>query len=220
MRTHAVFLRLEGRRCVVVGGDGVAEAKARACLRSGADVTVVAPGLADGLAALVVDGGVRHVARGYRPGDLAGAAVAYATVGDEATLAALCAEAVREHVLLNVTDRPEACDFLAPAVVSRGDLQVAVGTGGASPGLAAALRRQLEASFGPEYAPFVAILGAVRRRLARDPRRVAVMDALLGSPLLDTVRRGRPDEVDRLLGGLVGADCTLAGLGVSLGTEG
>src|SRR5205823_7677405 len=93
-------------------------------------------------------------------------------------------EAARERVLLNVVDLPEACTFLAPAVLERGDLRVAVGTGGASPGLAARLRRELEERIGPEYATFVAILGAVRRSLVDDPARATVMESLLDSPLL------------------------------------
>jgi precorrin-2 dehydrogenase/sirohydrochlorin ferrochelatase len=219
MRTHPVFLLLEGRCCVVVGGDGMAERKVQACLRAGAQVTVVAGALTPALAQLAMIGRVRHVDRVYRPGDLAGATVAYAAVTDAATISALRDEARRERVLLNVIDQPEACDFLAPAVVARGDLQVAIGTGGTSPGLASALRRELEARLGPEYGPFVAILGAVRRSLDRDPRRIAVLEALLASPLLEVVRRGAQDEADRLLGGLVGDGCTLAGLGVSLEAE-
>ena len=219
MRTHAVFLLLEGRSCVVVGGDGMAESKVDACLAAGGAVTVVAASLTAGLEALADAGRIRHVARSYRPGDLTGATLAYGVAADAATIAALREEAGRERVLLNVVDRPEACDFFAPAVVARGELQVAIGTGGASPGLASALRRDLEERLGPEYGPFVAILGAVRRHLATDPRRIAVMDALLASPLLDVVRRGARDEADRLLGGLVGDGCTLARLGVSLEAE-
>jgi len=219
MRTHAVFLLLEGRGCVVVGGDGMAESKVHACLEAGAAVTVVAPTLTAGLAALARAGRIRHVERSYRTGDLTGATLAYAALADAPAIAALRDEAAREHVLLNVIDRPEVCDFFAPAVVTRGDLQVAIGTGGTSPGLASALRRDLEGRLGPEYGPFVAILGAVRRHLATDPRRIAVMDALLTSPLLDVVRRGARDEADRLLGGLVGDGCTLARLGISLEAE-
>ena len=216
MRTHAVFLRLDGRACVVVGGDGMAESKVHACLQAGAAVTVVAPTLTPDLDALARARRIRHVPRAYKTGDLAGAALAYAAVADAPLIAALRDEAARERELLNVIDHPDACDFFAPAVVSRGDLQVAIGTGGSSPGLASTLRRDLEGQLGPEYGPFVAILGAVRQHLAADPRRIAIMDALLASPLLDVVRRGACDEADRLLGGLVGDGCTLARLGVSL----
>ena len=215
MRTHPVFLCLEGRPCVVVGGDGAAEAKVRACVAAGGDVTVVATNVTPGLAALVSDGSVRHIARDYQSGDLAGALLAYASTRDPEVIAELRREAERERVLLNVIDVPEACVFLAPAVVVRGDLAIAVGTGGASPALAARLRRDLEARFGPEYGPFVAVLGGVRRVLSGDPGRTEVLTRLIDSPLLDLLRRGQWDEVDRLLGRLAGECCTLARLGVA-----
>ena len=214
MRTHPVFLRLEGRRCVVVGGDAVAATKAHACLAAGAAVTVVAPEIAPDLAA---HAGVRHVARVYRPGDLAGATLAYATTRDPAVVRQLVDEAERERVLLNVVDLPEACAFLAPAIAARGDLQVAVGTGGASPALAARLRTELAAHIGPEYEPFVAILGAVRRALASDPARGDVVSTLAGSALLDLLRAGRRAEIDALLARIAGDGCTLDRLGVHLG---
>ena len=163
MRTHPVFLSLEGRRCVVIGGDEEAAAKARACAEAGAQVTVLAPAAAPAIAALADAGLVVLEPRPYRRGDLAGAAVAYASTVDAALVAELVADAERERVLLNVVDRPEACSFLSPAVVTRGELRIAVGTGGASPGLAARLRRSIEAEVGPEYGPFVAILAGVRR---------------------------------------------------------
>jgi len=219
MRTHPVFLRLEGRSCVIVGGNTAAEAKARACLDAGARVTLIAAELTTGLAMLAADGTVRHTPRSYRPGDLAGAVLAYAAVAEVEVIRQLRAEAERERVLLNVIDVPEACAFLAPAVVRRGQLQVAIGTGGASPAFAARLRREFEGRLGPEYAPFVAILGAVRRTLQEGPARRAVLDALLDSPLLDLVRQGRVGDVDRLLEQVAGAGVTLAHLGISLGAE-
>jgi len=216
MRTHPVFLCLEGRRCVVVGDDEGAAAKARACAEAGARVTVLAPRAAPAIAALAGEGLVVHEARAFRPGDLAGAAVAYASTADAGLVAELVAEAERERVLLNVLDRPDACTFFSPAVVVRGDLRIAIGTGGASPGLAARLRRAIEADVGPEYAPFVAILAAVRRLLADRPERAAVLNALVESPLLGLVRDRRAAEVDALLGRAVGDGVTLARLGVDV----
>ena len=221
MRTHPVFLRLEGRRCVIVGGDAPAAAKAAACRHAGAVVTLIASTLGAEAAALAAADAVAHVARPYQTGDLAGAFVAYASTHDPALIERLVADAEHEHVLLNVIDVPDACTFLSPAVVDRGDLQVAIGTGGASPGLAAHLRRELESHVGPEYVPFVAILGAVRRALASDPARAGaraeVVASLLTSPLLDLVRRGRRDEIDALLARVAGDGCTLTRLGVAVG---
>jgi siroheme synthase-like protein len=222
MRTHPVFLRLEGRPCVVIGGDALAAAKVAACEKAGAEVTVIARVLGPELTALIGPG-VRHVAREYRSGDLSGAFLAYASTRDAALAHRLAAEAEREHVLLNVVDMPEASTVIAPSVLQRGQLQIAIGTGGASPGLAAQLRRELEVHVGPEYALFVAVLGAVRERLAADPARApergAVVSALLTSPLLDLVRQERWEEADGVLTRIAGDACTLARLGIMPDSE-
>lgn len=209
MRTHPVFLRLEGRACVVVGGDEAALAKARACREAGAAVTIVAAELASG-----AEPGMRWLRRAYEPGDLRGAALCYAVTRDPALIGRLEDEARRERVLLNVLDVPGACDFFAAAVVARGDLQVAIGTGGESPALAARLRRRLAEVVGPEYEPYLAILGAVRRRLAAGPARTAAVTALLDSDLLDLVRRDDRAGIDRLLCAVAGGTCTLGALGL------
>ncbi len=213
MRTHPVFLCLEGRRCVAVGGDPVIEDKVRSCHRAGAELTVIAAELTPALRELASSRTIAWLERDYRPGDLHGALLAYASTRDPERIRALRAEAGREGVLLNVIDVPEACDFLSPAVLARGDLLVAIGTGGASPGLAVRLRDELAQTVGPEYGAFVAILGAVRRA-CRGGDRAAVLAALLDSPLLDLLRRGDRGSVDRLLAGIVGDGCTLEQLGV------
>lgn len=209
MRTHPVFLRLEGRACVVIGGDEAALQKARACREAGAEVTLVASALSG-----TAEPGVRWLQRDYAPGDLRGAALCYAVTRDAALIERLRHEAQREHVLLNVLDVPDACDFFAAAVVARGALQVAIGTGGESPALAARLRRQLADAVGPEYGTYLAILGAVRRRLDAGPARTAVVTALLDSPLLDLVRRDDRPAIDRLLADVAGSRCTLDALGL------
>ena len=121
MRTHPVFLCLEGRSCVAVGGDQAIEAKVRACLLAGASVTVIAEDPTRALRELAATGAIRWEAREHTAGDLRGALLAYASVRDPERIRALREEAARERVLLNVIDVPAACDFLAPAVLARGD---------------------------------------------------------------------------------------------------
>lgn len=220
MRTHAVFLRLDGRRCVIVGGDDAAVAKAVAALEAGAHVTIVAETLAPALEERAAAGTVVVHRRPYREGDLRGAFIAYASERRPDVVATLAAEAEREHVLLNVIDVPDACTFLSPSVLRRGELQVAVGTGGTSPGAATRVRRELERTIGPEYGPWVAILGAVRRALAGTPGRIDVMATLVDSELLALVRRGEPAAIDDLLVRVAGESCRLGRLGVALGGEG
>lgn len=165
---HPVFLGLAGEPVVVIGGGEVAERKVTSLLESGARVTVVAPAVTPEVAGLAAVGAVRLHRRRYTPGDLAGCRLAYAATDDPAVNRAVRAEATERGVWLNVADQPELCDFLAPAVVRRGDLTLAVSTNGASPALARRIREALERRFGPEYADALARLRAERERLRRE----------------------------------------------------
>jgi uroporphyrin-III C-methyltransferase/precorrin-2 dehydrogenase/sirohydrochlorin ferrochelatase len=167
MTTYPVSLDLGGRACVVLGGDELAAERARGLLEAGASVTVIAAEAGAGVEALAADGSVRLVRRRYRPGDLAAAWLAIDASGDERVNAAAHAEAEASRVLLNVVDRPARCHFIAPAIVRRPPLQVAITTDGESPFLAGALRARLEQDLGPEWGPFTALVGRVRRALRR-----------------------------------------------------
>ena len=158
------FLDLRGRVCLVVGGGLVAERKARAFVESGARVTVVSPVVTTGLAALIAADRVVHRARRFRRSDLRGCALAIAATGDSTVDAAVESTARCRRVLVNVVDRPAQCDFILPSVLRRGELQIAVSTGGRSPALAREIRRRLEGLFAPDYGDLVARVGAERRR--------------------------------------------------------
>ena len=148
----AAFLDLRGRRCLVVGGGEIGERKARALLACGAQVTVVSPTATRGLAALALEGRIVERRRSFRRADLRGCALVVAATGDPAVDDAVATR-----------DRPESCDFILPSVLRRGELQIAVSTGGRSPALAREIRRRLEPLFGPEYAELVARTGQARR---------------------------------------------------------
>ena len=159
----AAFLDLRGRRCLVVGGGEIGERKARALLECGAHVVVVSPVVTRGLAALAAAGRVLDRRRTFRRSDLRGCALVVAASGDPDVDDAVAALARRARVLVNVVDRPERCDFILPSVLHRGELQIAVSTGGRSPSLAREIRRRLEALFGPEYGELIARAGEARR---------------------------------------------------------
>jgi len=159
----AAFLDLRGRRCLVVGGGEVGERKARALLEYGAHVIVVSPTVTAGLAALAVVGRIVERLRPFRRADLRGCALVMAATGDPVVDDAVAALAHRARALVNVADRPERCDFILPSVLQRGDLQIAVSTGGRSPALAREIRRRLETVFGPEYAELIARTGRARQ---------------------------------------------------------
>lgn len=220
MKYYPVYLRVAGRRCLVVGGGKVAEQKVDVLLRAGARVTVVSPELTEHLAALAAAASFEWRSRAYLRGDLAGCLLAIAATDHEDVQQRLIDDAAAAGVLLNVVDRPERCDFIAPAVVERGDLCVAISTGGASPALAKRVRQDLENRFGPEYELALQLLERVRRWLAGRSRsqaeRQRIFSTLANSPLLDYLRQRQTDDIDRLLGETVGEGVSLATLELEL----
>ena len=135
---YPIFLNLQRRKVVVIGGGKIAARKAAGLASTGARVRVIAPRVARGIAAEEIE------RRRYRPGDLAGVALAFAATDDRAVNHAVALEARRRRVPVNVADAAEECTFMVPARVQRGDVEIAISTGGRSPRLAKKLRQQLE----------------------------------------------------------------------------
>lgn len=215
MAYYPISLRLDGCRCVAIGGGAVAERKVAGLLAAGGCVTVVAPEVSAGLAALVRAGSITHHPREFQPGDLRGAVLAVAATDDVGVQRAVAAEAEAERILLNVVDTPELCTFIIPAVAQRGLLTVAVSTGGASPALARRMREEIEERLGPEHAVFTQILERLRQRLSPGPTRQRLFGELVNSPVLEWLRHGRLADVNQLLGRLAGGGCTLTDLGIT-----
>jgi precorrin-2 dehydrogenase/sirohydrochlorin ferrochelatase len=171
-----MFLKLEGRRCLVVGAGTVAEGKIRSLLEAGASVQVVAPEAVLQIQKWAWEGVVGWSPRGFQPHELDGAFLVVTATASPEVNAQVFHEARERKVLCNSVDDPEHCDFYYPAVVNRGDLQIAISTNGRSPALAQRLRQELEEQFGPEYEAWVKQLGAARdqltaKRVALEPRR-------------------------------------------------
>jgi precorrin-2 dehydrogenase len=187
MEYYPIFLSLVGRRCLVVGGGQVAERKAEGLLRAGAAVTVVSPRLTERLHRLAEEKTLSHVAREYRAGDLAGYQLAFAVTDDPQTNKRVYDEAQESGIWINTADDPAHCDFILPSVLRRGELQVAVATGGASPALARAIREELERYFTEDYAILSEIVAEVRRELRE--RGVAASAETWGRALNGGLRR-------------------------------
>lgn len=160
---YPVMLELTGRRCVVVGSGAVREGKVDGLLAAGADdVLVVAAGPPDHLSELERIAGVAVERRTWRADDLNGAFIVVAASRDAGERSAIAREARCRHVLVNVMDDIPNCDWSAPGVVRRGDLVLAIATGGASPALAKKLRAQLSAEFGEVWSEVLEVLRTVR----------------------------------------------------------
>jgi siroheme synthase-like protein len=209
MALFPLFVELSGRPCVVLGGGAVAERKVEGLLAASAVVTVVSPSLTPALRALVSARCIVHIARGYVPGDLAGARLAFAATDDGAINAAVAEEGRACGVWVNAADDPAHCDAILPAIVRRGPITVAIGTGGASPALARAVRERVELLLPEAYGALADIAGTARRELRAAGRRASAeawQDALRAglAPLLDGEG---PDEAARRLRARLVATC-------------
>lgn len=158
-----MFMKLEGKRCLVVGAGNVGEPKIGGLLDTGARVRVIALQASETVHDWAQAGKIALELRPFAAEDLDGTFLAVVATASRALNGSIYREAQRRGVLCNVVDVPEFCDFYYPAVVRRGDLQIAISTNGRSPSLSQKLRQQLERQFGPGYAQWVAELGETRK---------------------------------------------------------
>lgn len=164
-----MFMKLAGKACLVVGAGKVGEPKIGGLISTGARIHVVATEASDKVREWAGDGTIDLELRRFSPDDLDGKFIAVIATSSKSLNEFIYREAVRRGVLCNVVDVPEYCDFFYPAVVNRGDLQIAISTAGQSPSLAQKLRQQLERQFPPEYTGWVAQLGETRRLILASP---------------------------------------------------
>jgi precorrin-2 dehydrogenase/sirohydrochlorin ferrochelatase len=199
-----LFFDLTGRMCLVVGGGRIAEGRTRLLAAHGAVLRVVAPEVSGGLDALAADGRVAELhRRPYVPMDLNGVFLALAATDDRDLNARIAESARQRGILCNVADDPDACDVHIPALMRRGDLAVAISTGGASPAVTAQVRGRLEEVFGPEWGALLALLGdlrgATKQRYPSPAERAAAVRGLLDDGrVLALLREGHPDEAGRM----------------------
>ena len=165
MSLFPIFLKLEGRTCLVIGAGSVGEPKIRSLLQAKADVRVIAPATTAAVAAWANAGVLTWQSRNFVPQDLDGVFLVIAATNSPEVNDEIYREAQRRKILCNAVDDPEHCDFYYPAVLRRGQLQFAISTGGRSPALAQRLRRELETQYSAEYAGWVEELGNARKKL-------------------------------------------------------
>jgi siroheme synthase-like protein len=174
-----MFLKLEGRQCLIVGAGKVGEPKIGGLIDTGVRIRVVALAASAAVREWARAGKIELELRAFSADDLEGAFLAVVTTNSRGLNERVYREAQRRGVLCNVVDVPDLCDFFYPAVVRRGDLQIAVSTAGQSPSLAQKIRQQLEKQFGPGYAAWVTQLGETRKLvLASDLDKERKLDLL------------------------------------------
>jgi precorrin-2 dehydrogenase/sirohydrochlorin ferrochelatase len=201
---YPAFLNLKGKKAVVVGGGKVAERKVLSLLKSGAEVTVVSPFLTVRLAREKSRESIRHLPRRYRKNDLKGAFIVIAatdspeinhTVGRDAP------------ALVNVVDVPEECNFIAPSIVKRGPLTIAISTGGISPAMSKALRKELEGLYGNRFSDYLGFVKKIRARAMTEiddrKERETLLKGLASEEMLEMLRvRGLAAVKDKVAGRL------------------
>ena len=160
-----IFLKLEGRRVLVVGAGKVAEGKISGLLHAGASLLVVAPEATFQIQRWAWEGHITWKSRTFEPSDLDQVSLVVAATSSTETNAQVFKSARERNIFCNAVDDPANCDFYYPAVLNRGDLQIAISTNGRSPALAQRLRQELEQQFGPENESWVAELGQLREQL-------------------------------------------------------
>ena len=159
---YPVFLNIKGRKCAVIGGGQVALRKVTILLEHGAKVKVISLELCPELASLAEKKRISVLNREYRNGDLKGVFVAIAATDSSIINQQVAREAREKSALVNVVDDASNSDFIAPSIVRRGEITIAISTSGQSPALARKLRTKLEKEFGKEYARLGRLLGEVR----------------------------------------------------------
>ncbi len=180
MAKYPIFLELSGRRVVVVGGGVVAVRKAQALLAAGARLVVVAERIDNMPTALCRDKNAELIKSKYSKDYLAEAVLAIAATNNHKLNRRIYKDCQELEVLCNVVDEPELCDFFVPAVVKRGDLQIAVGTEGHCPAYAGHIRKKLEEIFTEKHGQFLAELETLRKQIIEGVSEPSGRKALLG----------------------------------------
>ena len=190
---YPAFLNLAGRHCVIVGGGKVAERKCLPLVRAGARVSVISPAITRVLERYREKGLLRHVRRAYRRGDIRSAIAVIAATDSEKTNRRVAADAAEHNILVNVVDNPPLCSFIAPSVVTRGPLTIAISTSGVSPALARAIRREIEGMFGQGFSGYLRFLKGLRRialkEISDKAERARFLKGFASPEMIELVRR-------------------------------
>jgi len=199
---YPVFVNIQDRKCLVVGGGNVALRKVQSLLEHGANVEVVSPTLCPELSQMAGEGAIQALQRGYRAEDLQDALLAVAATDDAEINESVAAQARQRGVLVNVVDDPQHSDFIVPSYFSRGDVIVAVSTSGTSPALARKIRTRLEKDFGTEYAQLALLAKEVRSELRRQGVSIssdAWQEVLDLDPLVELLKYGKRREAREIM---------------------
>jgi precorrin-2 dehydrogenase / sirohydrochlorin ferrochelatase len=207
---YPIYVQLRDQPCVVIGGGKIAEGKVEGLLAAEARVTVIAPELTPQLHNLAQEEQITYHARTYQPGDLTGAFMVICATDRADINHQVWQEASANRQLVNVVDDTPRCNFIAPSILRKGDLTIAISTSGKAPALAVRLKERLQRDIGPEYERFLELAGALREPLAQHipdfETRKALWYELVDSEILAALARGEESLAREIISRVVGFD--------------
>jgi precorrin-2 dehydrogenase len=203
LRYYPVNLDIQNRKCLVVGGGSVGTRKVMTLLECGAVVTVVSSDVAEELLELAEKKMIKLKRRPYRSSDIDGMFLVIGATDNEELNRQINKDAEHQNKLCNIADRPEACNFILPSIVNRGNLVIAISTSGKSPAFAKKMRQDLEKEFGEEYDKFLQLMGAIRKKALSEKHEPEahkhLFEQLINRGLVDMVRNNDEERINSLL---------------------
>ena len=203
MRYYPVNLDIQNRKCLVVGGGSVSTRKVMTLLECGAIITVVSPDVSEELLELAEKKMIELKKRHYEASDINGIFLVIGATDNEELNWQINKDAERQYKLCNIADRPEACNFILPSIVNRGNLVIAISTSGKSPAFAKKMRQDLEKEFGEEYDEFLQLMGAIRKKALSEKHEPEahkhLFEQLINRGLVDMVRNHDEERINSLL---------------------
>lgn len=197
-RLFPIFLNLQDKTCLLIGGGVVAERKIATLLEYGTRVRIVSKAITAQIEQWHRENRVEIALRDFCEEDLEGVFLVFAATNDSEVNRKVSQCCREKEILVNVVEHPEQGDFFVPSILRRDDLTVAISTAGKSPAFARRLRRELEAIITPAYGEFVDLLGEVRRCLQEQVpdirRRKQILESLVYSDILDLIQVGDKDK--------------------------
>src|SRR5258706_10329924 len=192
---YPIYLDIEGRNVIIIGGGNVCARKAETMMSYGARVTVVSPEFTSEIEGWAAEGRLALRRKRYEAADLDDANIVIASTDDQSVNEQIAADCRARRIPVNVVDVTHLCEFIVPAIIEQGSIQLAVSTGGKSPALARTLKEDLQKFVGPEYAEINDLLGTLRpsakKVLPTDVDRKRFFDGIIALGVVDMVRRGK-----------------------------
>jgi uroporphyrin-III C-methyltransferase/precorrin-2 dehydrogenase/sirohydrochlorin ferrochelatase len=212
-----IFIDIKSKRCLVVGGGGVAERKTASLLKSGADVILVAPNLTGSLSGWRDAGQLTHIDRMFDDKDIDGAHLVIAATNDKQINRRIAELADNQRIPVNVADQPELCSFIVPSVIDRSPVVAAISTGGASPVLARLIRARMESLIPAGYGRLAKLCSHFRQRVkdtfANPTDRRLFWDRVLDGGVAERIFSGHADEAHQLMEQALGQAKEFDGMG-------